>query len=34
MDPSYLDNLQITNAQLGDDAGLLGALTLALISAS
>jgi glucokinase len=32
MDPSYLKDLQITNAVLGDDAGLLGALTLALIS--
>ena len=32
MDPSYLKDLQITNAVLGDDAGLLGALSLALIS--
>jgi len=32
MTESYLDGLQIVNAQLGDDAGLLGALTLALVS--
>jgi glucokinase len=32
MNASYLEELQIVNAQLGDDAGLLGALTLALIS--
>ncbi len=32
MDKSFLIDLQITNAELGDDAGLLGALTLALIS--
>ncbi len=33
MDRSYLQDLVITNAALGDDAGLLGALALALISA-
>ena len=33
MDGSYLEDLVITNAALGDDAGLLGALALALISA-
>ncbi len=32
MDKAFLKDLQITNAKLGDDAGLLGALTLALIS--
>jgi len=32
MDPSYLQDLQIVNATLGDDAGLLGALSLALLS--
>lgn len=32
MDPSYLKDLEITNALLGDDAGLLGALSLALLS--
>jgi glucokinase len=32
MDESYLQDLRITNAELGDDAGLLGGLTLALIS--
>lgn len=32
MDPSYLKDLQITNAALGDDAGLLGALALGMIS--
>ncbi len=32
MDKSYLKDLQITNAELGDNAGLLGALALALIS--
>ncbi len=29
MDPSYLDDLEITTAKLGDDAGLLGSLALA-----
>jgi glucokinase len=29
MDLEYLDNLEITTAKLGDDAGLLGALSLA-----
>lgn len=33
MDQSYLKDLVITNAELGDDAGLLGALALGLISA-
>jgi len=32
MDPSYLQDLQIEQAVLGDDAGLLGALSLALLS--
>jgi glucokinase len=32
LDSSYLEGLEITNAALGDDAGLLGALALALIS--
>ncbi len=31
MDQGYLDGLEITNAQLGDDAGLLGALAQAQI---
>jgi glucokinase len=30
MDAAYLDNLQITNAMLGDNAGLLGALAQAI----
>jgi len=34
MDPGYLDGLIITTAQLGDDAGLLGALAYALIKLS
>ena len=32
--PHYLDNLSITKASLGDDAGLLGALALARLSLS
>jgi glucokinase len=32
MDKIYLKDLQITNAALGDDAGLLGALALGLVS--
>ena len=34
MDPGYLDGLIITTAQLGDDAGLLGALAYARIKLS
>lgn len=34
MDPGYLDGLTITTAQLGDDAGLLGALAYARIKLS
>jgi glucokinase len=34
MDKSYLDGLQIATVKLGDDAGLLGALTLAQIRLS
>jgi len=30
--PAYLENLQIANAALGDEAGLLGALALAMLS--
>jgi glucokinase len=30
MDPAYLENLEITTARLGDDAGLLGALAQAI----
>jgi len=30
--PAYLENLQIANAALGDEAGLLGALALAILS--
>jgi predicted NBD/HSP70 family sugar kinase len=32
--PHYLDNLVITRAALGDDAGLLGALALARLAQS
>jgi hypothetical protein len=31
MDPAYLEGLEISNAKLGDDAGLLGSLALAHI---
>jgi glucokinase len=31
MDKSYLNNLLITNAELGDNAGLMGALALGLL---
>jgi glucokinase len=34
MDPSYLDGLEIANARLGDDAGLLGSLAQAHVRLS